>query len=211
MPDQIRYFGPPCPVCVPGPTGPQGEPGPTGPQGEPGPTGPQGEPGPTGPQGAPGPTGLQGAPGPTGPQGEPGPTGPTGAPPPVSAASFYAYEAAFTPGQAIDLLPAVADATGAIAQPSAQAVSLAAGEYLVNYKVSATLSQPGYVQVAPSWGGAAHLENGVYFATTANGSSAVGSAHFLLETEAPTEFSLTYSGSLPARSGEVNLTFLKLD
>ena len=208
--------GPPGPQGEPGPAGPTGATGSTGPQGEQGPPGPQGEPGPAGPTGATGSTGPQGEQGPPGPQGEPGPAGPTGATgpagtvPPDSAASFYTFQAQFTPGQSIDLFTGAADPTGNITQPSSQQVGLAAGNYLVSYKVSATLSQPGYLQVTPSWGGSAHLESGVYFATTANGSSAVGSAHFILQAPSATTFTLTYSGSIAARSGEVGLTLLRL-
>ncbi len=80
---------------------------------------------------------------------------------------------------------------------------------MVSYKVSVTLSQPGYIQVTPSWGGTPHLEDGVYFATTANGSSAVGSAHFIIQAPSPTTFFLSYSGA-DASNGEVNLTLLRL-
>ena len=55
-----------------------------------------------------------------------------------------------------------------------------------------------------------HLENGIYFATTANGSSACGSATLILAAPQATTFTLTYSGSGAARDGEINLTFLKL-
>ena len=65
------------------------------------------------------------------------------------------------------------------------------------------MNQPGYMQVTPSYGGAPHLEYGVYFATTVTGSSAVGSAHFILPAPSATTFSLTYSGSVPAQNGEV--------
>ena len=64
--------------------------------------------------------------------------------------------------------------------------------------------------VTPFYNGRAHLETGVYFATTADGSSACGSAHFILVATAPTTFTLTYSGPLDAREGTVTLTFLKL-
>ena len=67
------------------------------------------------------------------------------------------------------------------------------------------------MQVTPFYNGKAHLETGVYFATTANGSSACGSAHFILATTDPTTFSLTYSGPTDAREGTVTLTFLKLN
>ena len=226
--------GPPGPPGAPGPkgdTGPQGPPGergPTGAAGSTGPQGPEGPPGPAGNTGAQGitgptgPTGAPGMPGPTGPQGVQGPAGPTGptgatgvtGPPgetlPDSAAFFYNYQALFTPGQAIDFFPGVEDSTGAIAQQSASVLSLQAGAYLVSYRISATLSQPGYLQVTPSYNGTPHLETGVYFATTANGSSAGGSAHFILQAAAPTTFSLTYSGSAAGSNGEVNVTFLRL-
>ena len=226
--------GPPGPPGAPGPkgdTGPQGPPGergPTGAAGSTGPQGPEGPPGPAGNTGAQGitgptgPTGAPGMPGPTGPQGVQGPAGPTGptgatgvtGPPgetlPDSAAFFYNYQALFTPGQAIDFFPGVEDRTGAIAQQSASVLSLQAGAYLVSYRISATLSQPGYLQVTPSYNGTPHLETGVYFATTANGSSAGGSAHFILQAAAPTTFSLTYSGSAAGPNGEVNVTFLRL-
>ena len=110
----------------------------------------------------------------------------------------------------MDLFSAVTDTTGAITQPGSQTIALQPGDYLVSYKVSATLNQPGYMQVTPSYGGAPHLEYGVYFATTVTGSSAVGSAHFILPAPSATTFSLTYSGSVPAQNGEVNLTFLRL-
>ena len=196
-----------------GPAGPQGVTGPTGPTGPTGATGPQGVPGATGPAGAtgsPGPTGSVGPTGPTGATGPQGETGPTGAVPPDSAASFYTYQAQFSQGQLMDLFPAVTDPTGAITQPGSQTIALQPGDYLVSYKVSATLNQPGYMQVTPSYGGAPHLEYGVYFATTATGSSAVGSAHFILPAPSATTFSLTYSGSVPAQNGEINLTFLRL-
>lgn len=217
--DRIYYYGRPCPVCCPGPPGPPGAPGPkgdTGPQGPPGergPTGAAGSTGPQGPEGPPGPagnTGAQGITGPTGPTGATGVTGPPGETLPDSAAFFYNYQALFTPGQAIDFFPGVEDSTGAIAQQSASVLSLQAGAYLVSYRISATLSQPGYLQVTPSYNGTPHLETGVYFATTANGSSAGGSAHFILQAAAPTTFSLTYSGSAAGPNGEVNVTFLRL-
>ena len=107
----------------------------------------------------------------------------------------------------MDLFPAVTDPTGAITQPGSQTIALQPGDYLVSYKVSATLNQPGYMQVTPSYGGAPHLEYGVYFATTATGSSAVGSAHFIL----PAPSAATFSPDLfrlcpgPERGGKPHL------
>ena len=113
-------------------------------------------------------------------------------------------------GDQITLYPSVPDPTGNIAESSLTQVTLAAGYYLVNYTVSAILRMPDYIQVTPYYNGAAHLENGVYFATTANGSSAVGAATFILYAPSDTTFSLTYNGPEDAREGTVDLTFLKL-
>ena len=214
-----------------GPTGPQGQPGlsgptgPAGPQGQPGlpgptgPAGPQGQPGlsgPTGPTGPQGPAGQAGIQGPTGPagqagiQGPTGPTGPAGAAPDDVFASFIGSSELFTNGSQLLLFPAVTDPTGTIGESDLMHIQLAAGSYLVSYSVSAIFSDPAYMQVTPFYNGTSHLETGVYFATIADGSSACGSAHFILEAPAATTFSLTYSGPLDAREGTVTLTFLKL-
>ena len=85
-----------------------------------------------------------------------------------------------------------------------------AGYYLISYKVSAIFRTPNYMQITPSYNGTSHLETGIYFATSTNGSSACGSAFLILQAPAPTTFSLTYTGSGDAIDGEVNLTILKL-
>ena len=125
-------------------------------------------------------------------------------------ASFIGSSELFTNGSQLLLFPAVTDPTGAIGESDLMHIQLAAGSYLVSYSVSAIFNDPGYMQVTPFYNGAAHLETGVYFATIADGSSACGSAHFILEAPAATTFSLTYSGPLDAREGTVTLTFLKL-
>ena len=89
-------------------------------------------------------------------------------------------------------------------------VQLAPGDYLVSYSVSAIFNDPSYMQVTPFYNGTAHLETGVYFATSADGSSACGSAHFVLEAPAPTAFTLTYNGPVEGIEGTMTLTFLKL-
>lgn len=66
------------------------------------------------------------------------------------------------------------------------------------------------MQITPSYNGAAHLETGIYFATSADGSSATGSAFLIVQASTATEFSLSYSGSSDATEGEINLTILKL-
>lgn len=66
------------------------------------------------------------------------------------------------------------------------------------------------MQITPFYNGSSHLETGIYFATSANGSSACGSAFFIINAASPTDFYLTYSGSSDATDGEVNLTIVKL-
>ena len=125
-------------------------------------------------------------------------------------ASFIGSSELFTNGSQLLLFPAVTDPTGTIGESDLMHIQLAAGSYLVSYSVSAIFNAPGYMQVTPFYNGTSHLETGVYFATIADGSSACGSAHFILEAPAATTFSLTYSGPLDAREGTVTLTFLKL-
>ena len=108
------------------------------------------------------------------------------------------------------MFPAVTDPTGNITEQDLMHIQLEAGYYLVSYSVSAIFNDPSYMQVTPFYNGRAHLETGVYFATTADGSSACGSSHFILVATALTTFSLTYSGPIDAREGTVALTFLKL-
>ena len=229
--------GPGGPAGPAGPTGPSGPTGPTGPTGPSGPTGSAGPTGPTGPEGAEGKaatvevgTVTTGAPGsgaevsnsgtaeaavldfviPQGPTGPIGPTGPAGEAPDDVFASYYDYEELFTNGNQITLIPLVTDPTGNITAASSTQISLQPGYYLVNYAVSAILTTPSYIQVTPFYNGSAHLETGVYFATSANGSSACGSAHFVLDAPSATTFSLSYTSPETARSGAVTLAFLKL-
>lgn len=151
-----------------------------------------------------------GATGSNGVTGATGATGPAGTRPEDSCAYYYAYQSLFTPGTQLTLFPGVTDPTGEIVQTGATTIALQPGYYLVNLKVSAVFSTPNYLQVTPSYNGTPHLENGIYFATTANGSSACGSATLILAAPQATTFTLTYSGSGTARDGEINLTFLKL-
>ena len=211
-----------CPSMIAGPTGPtgpqgiQGPTGPTGPQGIQGPTGPTGptgatgETGATGPAGPAGSTGAAGVTGATGPTGPTGPAGPTGSLPNQAFASYYTYGAALTRGNMIPLFASVSDTTGNITQTDSTQITLQSGVYLVSYSASVVFRSANYMQVTPSYNGAAHLETGVYFAANADGSSASGSAHFIIDAPGNTVFYLTYSGSADAIDGQVTLTFLKL-
>lgn len=108
------------------------------------------------------------------------------------------------------MFPDVTDPTGTITQPDLTQIALKAGYYLISYKVSALFRTPNYMQITPSYNGSAHLETGIYFATSTNGSSACGSAFLILRAPDPTTFTLTYTGSANATDGEINLTILKL-
>ena len=213
---------------ITGPTGPQGKQGSTGPAGPTGNTGPQGVQGPQGNQGEKGITGIQGpagpqgeqgptgATGPTGPtgavgeQGERGLTGPTGATPNETFASFIDFQDRFIDGNLLTLHPSVIDVTGNITESDLTHINIKSGYYLVSYNVSAILVDPSYMQITPFYNGLPHLDTGVYFATTADGSVACGSSHFVLAAPTDTVFSLVYNGPLNAKDGTVNLTFLKL-
>lgn len=229
--DQTRCCRPGCSSqicrCIgpTGPQGPQGERGPEGPQGiqgEQGPEGPrgiQGERGPEGPRGPQGergqegPRGIQGERGPEGPQGIQGEQGPEGPPGPVPEdvfASFLTFGASFTDQSLISLFPAVTDPTGQITAVDSEHIHFSEGYYLISYSVSAVFRSANYMQVTPSYNGTPHLETGVYFATRADGSSAAGSAHFIMRVPAETTFTLYYAGSGEAFEGSVKMTALKL-
>ena len=113
-------------------------------------------------------------------------------------------------GSLISLFPDVTDTTGNIVQTDLEHITLEPGYYLISYKVSAIFASPNYMQITPSYNGSAHLETGIYFATSADGSSACGSAFLILYAPAQTVFTLAYNGSANARDGEINLTILKL-
>ena len=200
-----------CPTGTTGPTGATGVTGPTGATGVTGPTGATGVTGPTGATGVTGPTGATGATGPTGATGITGPTGPEGGQEDDIFASFGAFQTPLTVGSLISLFADITDPTGNIIATDATHITLAPGYYLVAYNVSANFQSANYMQVTPSYNGAPRIDTGVYFATSAaEGSSACGSAHFIIRAAEQTAFSLTYSGSANARDGQVNLTFLKL-
>ena len=209
-------MGPTGPTGATGPAGPAGATGNPGARGATGSTGETGPTGPTGPTGATGEGGPTGPTGPTGPAGESGeagatgPTGPTGTVPDDVFASFVNTQYPLVRGSLITLFPDVTDPTGNIVATDLQNITLAPGYYLFSYKVSAIFRTPNYMQVTPSYNGTSHLETGIYFATSADGSSACGSAFFIVRAPTQTVFSLSYSGSADAQDGEINLTILKL-
>lgn len=198
-----------------GPTGVTGATGATGPTGVTGATGATGPIGVTGATGVTGPTGVTGATGATGPTGvtgATGATGPTGAAgmvPDDVFASFNTFQAQFTMGSRIALFPDVTDPTGHITQIDSQQIALQPGYYLVSCKVSAVFRSGNYMQITPFYNGTAHLETGIYFATSGAG-SACGSSFIIIDAPVQTPLFFTYSGSADARDGEVNLTIVKL-
>ena len=127
-----------------------------------------------------------------------------------SFAAFNNYQMQLTPGSLISMFPATIDTTGNIVLTDLEHIRLAPGYYLIAYEVSLIFSSPNYMQVTPYYNGASHLETGIYFATSADGSSACGSAFFILRAPSATEFTLTFSGSATGREGSITMTILKL-
>ena len=77
--------------------------------------------------------------------------------------------------------------------------------------MSAIYRTASYMQITPYYNEGVHLETSVYFATSINGSSACGSAHFILEAPAATTLSLYYNSPAQATDGTVTMTILKLE
>lgn len=201
------------PAGVTGATGATGPTGPTGPAGAIGATGQDGARGATGATGATGVTGATGATGPTGPQGEVGPTGetgPEGTVPNDVFASFVNIQYPLVKNTRISMFPDIIDVTGSILANTLTNIKLAPGYYLISYKVSCVFDKPNYMQVTPFYNGTSHLDKGIYFATNADGSSACGSAFFILKTTSTTDFYLSYNGSANGKEGEINMTIVKL-
>lgn len=128
----------------------------------------------------------------------------------MSFASFANLQFQLNSGQQIAMYPDVTDTTGQIVPLDLTRISFAPGYYLISFKVSGIFSSPNYMQVTPFYNGAPHLEVGIYFATNANGSSAVGSSYLILDAPNGTTFSLNYNGSGLLSDCEVNLTAVKL-
>ena len=139
-----------------------------------------------------------------------GPTGPAADIPDDAFASFINTQYTLQTGTPITVYEAVPDTTGNITLSSPQSISLAPGYYLISYKVSGLFRSANYMQVTPYYNSAPHLETGIYFATSTEGSSACGSAFLILYAPSATTFSLNYSGSANATDGEINITILKL-
>lgn len=119
--------------------------------------------------------------------------------------------ASFPSGTLISMYPSITDPTGQITPTDLQHISLAAGYYLVSYNISVLFDEKNYMQVTPSYNSAAHLDTGVYFMTGEGRSTANGSSHFILRAQAPTVFTLTYSGSATAYDLQLNLTIVRLN
>ena len=130
--------------------------------------------------------------------------------PDESFASFANYQLQPSPGTLIPIFPDITDTEGNISMPDLTHINLQSGYYLISYEVSVVFPTANYMQVTPSYNGTAHLETGLYFATRADGSSACGSAFFILYAPSPTQLSFTYSGSAAGRDGQITLTILKL-
>lgn len=158
-------------------------------------------------------TGATGATGPAGTVGAQGPRGIPGETIENVFASFLDFSDFWESQIELPLVPSVPDPTGTITNTTLTRLTLDPGYYLISYSVSCIFRTPSYMQVTPTYNSAAHLETGVYFATSANGSSASGSSHFILfvPDPSPTEFYLTFNSPTTATDGAITLAILKLN
>ena len=162
----------------------------------------------TGPAGHEGPTGPTG---PTGATGATGSSGATGAAPDDVFASFANIQALWDQNSLITMFPDVTDPTGNIVQTDFSRITLQPGYYLVGYSISAIYRTASYMQITPSYNGTSHMESSVYFATSVNGTSAGGSANFIIYAPAETTLSLFYSSPVQATDGIFNMIIVKLN
>lgn len=89
-------------------------------------------------------------------------------------------------------------------------MSLQPGYYLISYQVSVLFRQANYMQIFPVYGGASHIEYGIYARTAGDNATAAGTISIILEIPAQTEFYLVYSGSAPGTEGSLTAAFVKL-
>ena len=148
--------GPAGPMGPQGPMGETGSQGPAGAAGTAGPQGPQGPAGKTGPQGPQGPAGKTGPQGPQGPAGKTGPQGPAGTAATSENAMLYnCYPTAIINGSPVALGSNVIHSGGNITASGTTGVTLAPGEYLVNFAADTTACGSGNTGAALALGGSA--------------------------------------------------------
>lgn len=143
-----------------------------------------------------------------------GPTGPTGSSGGLanqSFASFANYATIFTNNAPMNLYQDVADITGNITPLNTTTIQLQPGFYQIQYSVSALLTNPGYIQITPSYNGASHIEFGIYANINTARSSAWGSQSIIIEVPTTTTFTLTFSSNTTHTEGQLTLTILKLE
>ncbi len=126
-------------------------------------------------------------------------------------ASFANLQAVWNNNSLITMFPDVTDPTGNIVQTDISRITLQPGYYLVAYSISAIYRTASYMQVTPSYNGTSHMETSVYFATSINGTSAGGSANFIINAPSETTLSLFYSSPVQATDGIFNMTIVKLN
>lgn len=140
-----------------------------------------------------------------------GATGATGAAPEDVFASFANVQAVWDNNSLITMFPDVTDPTGNIVQTDFSHITLKPGYYLVGYSISAIYRTASYMQVTPSYNGTSHMETSVYFATSVNGTSAGGSANFIIYAPSETTLNLFYSSPVRATDGIFNMSIVKLN
>lgn len=138
------------------------------------------------------------------PQGEPGTD------PEDVFASFYTFMNQFADGSQVPWFTVTPDPTGQIVLDEPARITLAPGYYLVSFHLSAILDNPGYIQITPSYNGAAYLFYGFYFRTGVAKSTANGSSSLIFEVPSQTNFTLTFNSDTTSTEGAGTLTFVKL-
>lgn len=128
-----------------------------------------------------------------------------------SFASYANFAAQFPLNAEIPIYAVTTDTTGQIELVSQTRVRLQPGYYLISYQVSVLFQQAAYMQITPVYGGASHIEYGIYARTNGTDyATAEGGVTLILEMPAQTEFYLVHSASAASSEGAVTLTFLKL-
>lgn len=141
-------------------------------------------------------------------------SGPTGATGPAAGgifASFINFAARFTDGMQIPVGIGIADTTGSIVLTEPGRITLQPGYYSISYQVSALLTNAGYMQITPAYGGSSHIEYGIYYMTGTARTSAAGACSFIITVPETTNFTLYFNSSTEGLDGAVTLVICKLD
>lgn len=126
-------------------------------------------------------------------------------------ASFLATGRTLPNDTDLPLSEVIADPTGNIKPTTATAITLQPGYYKINYFVSASLAEAGYLQVTPVYNGAAHLEYAALDNTTTDNELAIMNRSFIIQVPVATSLYFVINGTGTATNANVSLTIEKLN